>query len=216
MKIDDEFHLIFVAWAPWAWKSEFINSVLDCTNFIVIDIDEYRKYFDWYNWKNAREYQDCSSRVATKIYDYCIKNNLKVIFDGTLTSNMGIKNIQKWHKKWRKMWIVLIYQDPIISYAFTKARQIQNTRNVDIKTFIKIYYNSILYCFDVIRKYKSIQIVVASKSKNRDWKQNVFTDKSKFDKYYGVEYNSDVLKESLIDLEQNDDLLSNIRKLWKK
>lgn len=214
--IRNDISLIFIAWAPWAWKTEFIQSVLDYDSFIVIDIDEYRKLFVGYNWKNASLYQDCSSRVATKIFDYCMKKELKVIFDGTLTSQIWLKNIQKWYRKKRKMWIVLIYQDPHISYAFTKVRQSINIRNVDVDTFLRIYYDSISYCFKVINEYKNIQMVVASKNKQREWKQNIFYSKDKFDKFYSVEYNSLQLKEELINLGNNNDIISNIVRLWKK
>lgn len=207
---------ILIAWAPWSWKTEFVNTILDTKNFIVIDIDKYREYFIWYTWKNADEYQDCSSRVATKIFDYCIKNNLKVIFDGTLTARIWVKNIEKSKKKNRKIGIVLIYQDPLISYWFTLARQVDNKRNVSIDAFLRIYYNSIQYCFESTSQYTDIQFIVWSKNKQRVWKQFSMSDKTKFDKYFRVDYNADTLRKKLEKLHEGDNLLTLINWIWKK
>jgi len=60
---------IFLAWAPWAWKTEFLDTIFKDLkdNFIVIDIDKYRNLFKWYNWNNAGEFQNWSVKVADKI-----------------------------------------------------------------------------------------------------------------------------------------------------
>lgn len=219
-EIENWLSTIFLAWAPWSWKTEFLETVLNTEKFLVIDIDKYRSYFSWYNWSNADLYQDSSSRVATRIFDYCIKNNLKVIFDWTLTSEIWVKNIKKSIEKNRKIWIVLIYQDPAISYSYTIIRQDKNERKVCLDVFIKIYYNSIKYCFEVIEKYKNIQFIVWSKNKNRKWLQLSFTSKHKFDKYFKVEYNPVTLKEKLLKLTDKEinekNILELIKGLWKK
>ncbi len=214
-KLSDWISTIFLAWAPWAWKTEFLETVLVSESFMVIDIDKYRSYFEWYNWKNADLYQDSSSRVATKIFDYCIKKDLKVIFDGTLTSEMWVKNIKKSLDKNRKIWIILIYQDPIISYLYTILRQENNERKVSIEAFLRIYYNSIKYCFEVSQKYKNIEFIIWSKDKNRKRQQMVFTNKDRFDKKFNIEYNSDDLKEKLEKLKEKN-ILQLIQWLWKK
>lgn len=214
-KIDKSLSTIFLAWAPWAWKTEFLETVLKYENFMVIDIDKYRDFFEWYNWKNADLYQDSSSRVATKIFDYCIKNDLKVIFDWTLTSEMWIKNIKKSLDKNRKIWVILIYQDPVISYSYTIVRQENNERKVSMDAFLRIYYNSIKYCFQVVEEHKNIQFIIWSKNKNRKRKQMIFHNKDRFDKYFNVEYNSENLKEKLEKLNEKS-ILQLIQWLWKK
>jgi hypothetical protein len=174
--------------------------VLNKENFIIIDIDKYRNYFEWYSWKNAWEYQDCSSRVATKIFDYCIKNDLKIIFDWTLTSNIWLKNVEKALNKDRKIWMVLIYQDPVISFSYTIARQIRNERNVSIETFLRIYFNSIKYCFEIKEKYwDKIHFIIWAKNKLGERRQRIFkeADKNRFDKYFKVWYNEIELKQKL-------------------
>lgn len=204
---------IFLAGAPGAGKTEFLETVLNTENFIVIDIDKYRQYFKGYTGNNAELYQDSSSRVATRIFDYCIKHNLKLIFDGTLTSDIWLKNIKKAVDKCRRIGVVLIYQDPVISYAYTIARQERNERKVSIDAFLKIYYNSIRYTFEIVEKYLDIQFVIASKDKRRQWRQRFFRKKDRFDKYFRVEYNAEVLRNKLCQLNWNT--LYNIKcKLW--
>lgn len=217
-KIDHSTSTIFLAWAPWAWKTEFLETVLISESFMVIDIDKYRCYFEWYNWKNADLYQDTSSRVATKIFEYCLKKDLKIIFDWTLTSEIWLKNIKKSLEKNRKIWIILIYQDPVISYWYTIVRQENNERKVSMEAFLRIYYNSIKYCFEITKKYKNINFVIWSKNKNRERKQIVFYNKDKFDKYFMVEYNQKALKEKLEKLveKDNDWIIKLIKNIWKK
>lgn len=60
---------LFLAWAPWAWKTEFLDTIFSelKENFIVIDIDKYRNFFRWYNWDNSSDFQNSSVKVADKI-----------------------------------------------------------------------------------------------------------------------------------------------------
>lgn len=219
-KIDHSISTIFLAWAPWAGKTEFLEKILSSECFVVIDIDKYRWYFEGYDGSNAELYQDSSSRVATKIFEYCIKNHLKIIFDGTLTSEIWVKNITKSLDKHRKIWVILIYQDPIISYSYTLARQDRNERKVSIDAFIRIYYNSIKYCFEVTAKHKDISFIIWSKNKNRERKQITFKSKDKFDKHFRVEYNDSALRKKLESLyeifqKENSSILSKIQDFIK-
>lgn len=200
-QVDNYFSSLFVAWASWAWKTEFVSSILDNHHYIIIDIDKYRSFFKWYNWKNAKNYQDACSRVATSIFEYCLKNNLKFIFDWTLSSEMWITNIKKVIKKWRTPNIVLVYQDPMISYYYTKTRQEKDERQVSIESFLRIYYNSIKYCFEIQKDLK-IEFIVASKERKKREKAKFeiykFIDKREFDKIYKIEYNIEKLEKRLI------------------
>ena len=107
------------------------------------------------------------------------------------------------------MGIVLIYQDPVISYSYTIARQERNERKVDIDTFLRIYYSSIHYVFEIVEKYTEIQFVIGSKNKKREWKQFFYRKKDKFDKHFHVEYNEKALRDKLCQL--NGNTLYNIK-----
>ena len=152
---------IFIAWAPWSWKTEFLETVIDYEDYIVIDIDKYRLFFDWYNGSNSSKYQDSCSRVATFICKFCIKNKLNFIFDWTLSGTAWMRTLSKCYKKNRKIVVILLYQAPSISYTATLLRNVDNKRQVSIETFMRIYYNSITCCFRSIQKYPEIWFIVS-------------------------------------------------------
>lgn len=195
--VQEEFSSIFVAWAPWAWKTEFVETILNDSNYIIIDIDNYRSYFLWYNWKNAKDYQDSCSRVATWILEYCLKNNLQFIFDGTLSSEMWKNNIKKVLRKNRVPNIILVYQDPMLSYFYTKVRQEKNERSVSQESFIRIYYNSIKYCFEIKKQFDCNFVVVSKNKERKTYRISEIENKEKFDKDYKISYNINALISNL-------------------
>jgi len=210
-KCDTWISTIFLSGAPWAGKTEFLEDDIIHDSFIVIDIDKYRCYFKWYNGRNSSNFQDSCSTVATQIYNFCMRKNLKVIFDGTLTNDMWIQNISKAYKRNRKISIVLVYQDPIISFAATMLRNVDWSRQVSIKTFMRIYYDSIKYTFRALKKYKGIGFIIASKTKDGKYHQRTsVTNKDKFDTIYKITYNQDNLLEILNKIYSKDE------SFWKK
>jgi hypothetical protein len=172
---------IFLAWAPWAWKTEFLEKFFYNLkqSFIIIDIDNYRKCFKWYNWENASEYQQFSVKVADKIFKFCIKNNLNFIFDGTFRNYNKVKqNFIQLEKYKKHSLIVLVFQDPRISYYYTFLRKLKKSRNVPIDVFIDWFYNSIENSFKAKTEFKNTTLWIAQK------KYSIF-NKNKF--VYNVE-----------------------------
>lgn len=78
-----------MAWAPGAWKTEFVESSLEVWDYIVIDIDKYRKMFKWYNGRNSKKYQKYAKKVTDKMHKYCIKNKLNFVLDWTFGNIIG-------------------------------------------------------------------------------------------------------------------------------
>lgn len=157
---------IFLAWAPWAWKTEFLNTIFSDLkqNFIVINVDKYRKYFNWYNWENSCEYQDNAVKVANKILKYCFKNNLNFIFDWTFRSyNKAKQNFWQCIKYNRISLITLIFQEPRISFYYTFLRKLKKSRNVPIDIFIDWFYNSISTIFKILNEYDKVDLMIAHK-----------------------------------------------------
>ncbi len=211
---------IFLAWAPWAWKTEFLDTIFNDLkiNYIVIDIDKYRDYFKWYNWENSSEYQNCSVKVADKILKYCFKNDLNFVFDWTFRNYNKIKqNFWQCTKYNRKSLITLIFQEPRISYYYTFLRKLKKCRNVPIDVFIDWFYDSIFNVFKATSEFSSIDIMIAHKKYhplNKDkslFKMDYKTDNLKdFCDKYGIEYkkwkflNKEKLK---IDIEKYNTIL---------
>lgn len=190
---------IFLAWAPWAWKTEFIETIKDCTRFVIIDIDKYRVLFDWYEWHNAPDFQNFSTKVANKIYKYCMLNKLNVIIDWTFW-NMNVieQNIWQCIKLNRDFWVVFIYQDPMISYYFTKLREIEWKRKVTIEIFIEKFLNSINNVFDVKKKYPDMYFLFAYKKMHWTFETNKkVVNRKIFDRTIKKVYNKENLYLSL-------------------
>ena len=195
---DTNISAIFLAWAPWAWKTEFLETVFNDLKdiFVVIDIDIYRKLFKWYNGDNSSKYQNASVRVADKVLKFCFKNKLNFIFDGTFRNyNKAQQNFEQCEKYKRNVLVTLVFQDPRISFYYTFLRKLKKKRNVPIDVFIDGFYGSIESVFKVKKNFKEINIMIACKKYAlRDRKQFSYDVNyeiwgvSQFCKKYGVWY----------------------------
>jgi len=157
---------IFLAWAPWAWKTEFLDTIFNDLkdSFIIIDIDTYRSLFRWYNWGNASDYQNASVKIADKILKFCFKNNLNFVFDWTFRNYNKIKeNFWQCRKYNRRSLITLIYQEPRISYYYTFLRKLKKRRNVPIDVFVDWFYDSIFNVFKALKQFDNTYLIVAHK-----------------------------------------------------
>jgi len=189
IKSKDSISAIFLAWAPWAWKTEFLDTIFNDLKkyFIIVDIDKYRCLFYWYNWENSSNFQASSTKVADKILKYCFKNNLNFILDWTFKSYWKVEqNLNQCKKYNRNTLITLIFQDPRISFYYTFLRKIEKKRNVPMDTFIEWFYNSIFNIFKSKKYFWNIEIMIAHK-------RYKITDKDKF--YYNIDYKTNTLKD---------------------
>lgn len=167
-KIADEANIssIFLAWAPGAGKSEFLETIFSelKENFIVIDIDSYRCMFEGYTGENASDFQQASVKIADKILKFCFQNNLNFIFDGTFRNYEKVKqNLNQCEKYNRKSILTLIFQEPRISFYYTFLRKLEKKRNVPVDIFIDGFYSSIFNVFRASREFENIKIFIASK-----------------------------------------------------
>lgn len=160
---------IFLAWAPGAWKTEFIEWITaEKGTYIVLDTDTYRCLFDWYTWDNAHEFQQYASWVMDKMYSFCLKRWFNVIIDGTFSGlDYADKNIQQCIKKNRSYAIILVYQDPLISYLYTKKRELEKKRRVPEEKFIQKFFGSIEVLKNIQQKYPQSTLFVAIKTTTR-------------------------------------------------
>ncbi len=222
---------IFLAWAPWAWKTEFLETILYDVQekFIIIDIDKYRSLFKWYNWKNSQDYQKCSVKVADKILKYCFKNYLNFVFDWTFRNFNKIKqNFWQCIKYERKVLLVLIFQEPRLSFYYTFLRKINKKRNVPIDVFIEWFYNSIENVFKALKTYKNLDLMIAykkydilDKDESRFEIDNNTKNIEKFCKKYFLSYRKGqfINKERLrLDIEKYNNILTqellNKKTIW--
>ena len=78
--------VIFLAGAPGAGKTEWIESFPDIEHYVTLDTDIYRSLFEGYIGSNAAEFHQYASRVMDRMYSFYIKQGYNIIVDGTFSN----------------------------------------------------------------------------------------------------------------------------------
>ncbi len=135
---------VFMAGSPGAGKTEFSKSVLALiaetyeTIPIRIDSDELRPKIKGYTGSNSSEVQRAVSLIVERLYDNVLKNRQTAIIDGTFANYEKARdNIERSLRHHRKILILYIYQDPVVAWNFTVAREIVEGRNIPKEAFIR-------------------------------------------------------------------------------
>lgn len=136
---------IFMAGSPGAGKTKFSRRLAESFKEkpVIIDADEIRKFVSGYKGKKAYIFQKAATKGVNILYDYACKMGLNIILDGTFAYNDALGNIDHSLKHNRNVEIYFLYQDPLLSWAYTKKRELKEFRNVPKKVFIKAYIKSI-------------------------------------------------------------------------
>lgn len=135
---------IFMAGSPGAGKTEFSRRLVEIFEQkpVIIDADAIRKLIPGYVGKNAYLFQKAANKGVNLLYDYTRAKNLNVILDGTFAYNDTLKNVENSLKHNRNVEIYYLYQDPMLSWKFTKERELKEKRNVPKSVFINAYLKS--------------------------------------------------------------------------
>lgn len=211
--------VIFLAWAPWAGKTEWIESFPNIEHYVILDTDLYRSMFDGYLGSNASEFHQYASRVMDRMYSFCIKQGYNMIVDGTFSNTQKAnENIAQCKKKWVAFAIILVIQDPIISYLYTKKREQEKKRNVPTKAFVEKFYRSIEVAKNISIEYPDALIFITKKLKkvNPKYSDIQIKDWEQFDRLTNYEYNTRELEHLIQELDnacQNDSWFLT-RLLW--
>ena len=136
---------IFMAGSPGAGKSEFSRRLAEHFRQkpVIIDADEIRKVIPKYTGKKAYLFQKAATKGVNLLYDYVCKKGLNVIIDGTFAYAEPIENIKRSFKHNRNVEIYFLYQDPLISWEFTKVKEQKEFRKVPKNVFINAYVKSL-------------------------------------------------------------------------
>lgn len=136
---------VFMAGSPGAGKTEFSRRLAESfiQKPVIIDADEIRKIIPGYTGKKAFLFQKAATKGVNLLYDYVCKNGLNVIIDGTFAYANPAENIKRSLKHNRNIEIYFLYQNPIVSWKFTKSRERKEFRNVPKDVFINAYLKSI-------------------------------------------------------------------------
>lgn len=95
-----------------------------------IDADEIRAFCPGYSGTNAHVFQDAANKGVNILYDHALENSINCILDGTFAYADVVQNIERSLKRARRVEIWFVYQDPKTAWAFTKAREVVESRRV--------------------------------------------------------------------------------------
>ncbi|MCL4359719.1 zeta toxin family protein [Patescibacteria group bacterium] len=121
----------FMSGSPGAGKTEYSKAFIqqlcehDNSRHIVrIDADEIRDFLPQYNKTNAMEIQGAAYAGVNKLLDHVFANDIDFLLDSTMSQyDHAEANIKRCIKHKRKISIVYIYQDPLVSWGLTKKRE---------------------------------------------------------------------------------------------
>lgn len=139
---------IFMAGSPGAGKTEFSKLLVQDlggthgSNAIIrIDGDEIRDLLPGYTGANAFLFQRAISIGVSKLHDDVLKKRKNFILDGTFSHIIQAReNVQRSLKAGREVLVVYLYQDPLVSWEFTKKREAAEGRNIPRDVFIERFF----------------------------------------------------------------------------
>lgn len=139
---------LFMSGSPGAGKTEYSKALIETARekanpIVRIDADEIREIIPQYNGHNSDAVQRAASTGVHKLYDYCLKNKLDAMIDGTFANfEIAKRNTQRAIDRNREVAIYYVYQDPLIAWDFTKKREKLEGRRVSREVFIKAFFNA--------------------------------------------------------------------------
>jgi UDP-N-acetylglucosamine kinase len=138
---------VFMAGSPGAGKTESANNLIarfsKDTQILHIDSDTLRSEFGNYDGSNSSLFQGPTSILADKMHDFALKQSQSFVFDGTLTNlDRARENINRSLKHGRAVFIVYVYQNPLLAWKFVKAREQKDGRHVPREAFIEQYFKA--------------------------------------------------------------------------
>jgi len=175
----DEPAAFFMAGLPGAGKTEFtINLIKDLALKVVrIDMDEIATHIDTYDPLHADAFREAATDVLNSVFDRSTHRRVDFIMDGTFRSKSAIRNIERALQKDYTIKIFYIYQDPVIAWTFTQAREKIEKRSIDRRGFIDAYYEiheNIRQLFAQEYSQVTVDLVIKNESNGvGEWHRNV-------------------------------------------
>lgn len=143
VKPQEERAAIFMAGTPGAGKTEVATSLAELyEDTVLIDADDFRTQFPEYSGHNSDEFQNAASWLVEFTFTKVIERKLPFILDGTFAFSRALKNVERAIHHGFKPTIYFVYQDPLIAWEFTKAREKAEGRYMPKSAFINAYFKS--------------------------------------------------------------------------
>ena len=153
---------LFMAGAPGAGKTEMSMALLKEVEeqgghpILRIDPDDLRCKFEKYDGENSWLFQKAVTILVEKMVDFAISNGQSFILDGTFSNlEKACDNINRCLGRGRLVWVMYVYQDPLKSWRFAKAREDVEGRKVPLDTFVSGYFDSRHSVNEIIKRFEN-------------------------------------------------------------
>lgn len=159
---------LFMAGIPGAGKTEFAeNTIREATPaFLPIEHDKLVEYIDTYRPENYYNYRKAGSTLVTKLFDVALEHEYAFIFDGTLSHDNSINNINKAIRAGYVVYVLYIVKDARLAWELTRARELNTRRGIEKAGFIdtcnKINLN-LRAIFKTHKEHKSFNFWIINK-----------------------------------------------------
>jgi predicted ABC-type ATPase len=129
----------FMAGIPGAGKTEFAqNAIREASpELIPIEHDQLVEFIHGYKPEEYYRYRKAGSTLVTLLFEACLKQGYAFIFDGTLSHENGIRNINKCLKNDYDVIVVYVVQAPELAWELTKARELVKKRSIERDGFVE-------------------------------------------------------------------------------
>lgn len=138
----------FMAGSPGAGKTELSKelaklSIEEGSPIMRIDPDEFRGLFKYYTGGNSHLFQRAIVPIIEAIVDKALRRSQDFILDGTLSKyDVAHKNITRCLSKGRRIYIIFVLQDPLISWEFVRLREEEEGRRILPEIFVEQFFTS--------------------------------------------------------------------------
>lgn len=188
---------IFMAGLPGAGKTEFTKNLIAILGIKIIrlDMDEIASQIDTYTPQKADRFRAAASMLLSSTFDKVIHDGYDFIMDGTFGGKSAIQNIERVLKREYTVKIFYIYQNPMVAWEYTRAREKVEHRAIDRNGFINSYYRTIENLKKIGEIFKgeaSVDLVIKDdRNLIKDIKNNI--SMNDIDNFVNIEYNREEL-----------------------
>lgn len=129
----------FMAGIPGAGKTEFAqNAIREASpELIPIEHDQLVEFIHAYKAEEYYQYRKAGSTLVTLLFEECLKQGYAFIFDGTLSHENGIRNINECLKNGYDVIVVYVVQAPELAWGLTQARELVKKRSIERGGFVE-------------------------------------------------------------------------------
>ena len=176
------------------------------TLFIRIDVDEIREFLSQYQKTditkgikgNAHVLQKAANRGLDIMREYCFKNNVSFLHDGTFGNYETMRRmVNKSLNAGREVQIFYIYLDPLVAWEFTKAREYFEGRNIVEENFIEQFFSSRENVEKIKKEFGNKVKIHCVLKNNQGDVEEIGLNISDIDKFMQSQYSKGLIKEYL-------------------